>query len=96
MPRIDEVVAGLSHFVIFGYVGDVGRIWLIKVFCVINWVWCIAMHMIGIGDHEGSNCVRWEVEALHVEFCPCDGLKEYYLVVYRGFHLLHSSFQTQS
>ena len=54
------------------------------------------MHMIGIGDGEGSNCVRWEVEALHVEFCPCDGLKEYYLVVYQGFHLLHSSFQTQS
>ena len=51
------------------------------------------MHMIGIGDGEGSNCVRWEVEALHVEFCPCDGLKEYYLVVYQGSYLLHSSFK---
>ena len=53
------------------------------------------MHVIGIGDGKGSNCVRWEVGALHVEFCACDGLKEYYLVVYQGPHLLHSSFQTQ-
>ena len=30
MPRVDEVVAGLSHFVVFGYVSDVGRIWLLR------------------------------------------------------------------